>query len=192
MDSIDRLREWMENATAYGPSINGEFPRKHAAPWFGWKSDIEALIDAIEREVEDNEHFRREAEPFHDRLREAAGERADVTLFGVDYVALPMDAEGEPIHIGDVMETPDGETFEVSGIFYTAHEVMVDSVRFDYDPDEIIHHHAPTVEDVLAECCGKYHGLLVEAMSDYACDELPAPSEIIAEYAKRLRLAGDE
>ena len=29
---------------------------------------------------------------------------------------LPKDANGEPIHIGDVMEWPDGETFEVVGI----------------------------------------------------------------------------
>ena len=59
------------------------------------------IADRIDAEAKDNELFRREAEPFCDRLREAAAERADVTLFGVDYVALPLDAGGETIRIGD-------------------------------------------------------------------------------------------
>lgn len=106
-------------------------------------------------------------------------------LLGLGYVALPKDAEGEPIHIGDVMETPDGETFEVSGIFYGAHEVMVDSVRFDYDPDEIIHHHAPTVEDVLREFAEKVTDSQIPGVH-------PTHEEAIAEYAAKLRLAGED
>ena len=46
------------------------------------------------------------------------------------------------------------------------------------------------VEDVLLEACKAYHGLMTESMSDVAHD-MSAPSEIIAEYAAKLRLAGD-
>lgn len=32
------------------------------------------------------------------------------------YQLLPVDADGVPIHVGDVMEWPDGSTFDVVGI----------------------------------------------------------------------------
>ena len=49
----------------------------------------------------------------------------------------------------------------------------------------------PTVEDVLLDACKAYHSLMVESMSDVAHD-MPAPSEVIAKYAKRLTLAEGE
>lgn len=36
--------------------------------------------------------------------------------FGDGWVKLPVDADGVPIHVGDVMEWPDGSTFDVVGI----------------------------------------------------------------------------
>ena len=53
----------------------------------------------------------------------------------------------------------------------------------------------PTVEDVLRECCYKYHSLLVDDMNDAINGverDYIAPDEIIAEYAAKLRLAGEE
>lgn len=41
---------------------------------------------------------------FCKRLERAATDHEDVTLWGVDYIALPVDADGEYIHVGDDME----------------------------------------------------------------------------------------
>lgn len=137
---------------------------------------------------------------FDQRLEACADKREDVTLFGVDYTALPLDADGVPIHVGDVMEADNGTTFEVehislyqwgwrcdgkgtdrSGVTCTAHAI----------PDGCRHHHAPTVEDVLREFAqemnenlGMYTGEAIDADEWRKADE-----RTIAEYAARLRLA---
>lgn len=102
------------------------------------------------------------------------------------YQLLPKDADGEPIHVGDVMEWPDGKTFEVVGIgdgtlFY---------VEGDYDAladwtgaSTKRHHHAPTVEDVLREFAD-------EVYAD-ADNEIRDRDFLCAKYAKRLTLADD-
>lgn len=56
-------------------------------------------IDAIHRSLEQE----------NERLRDAS-ERGD------DWIKLPVDADGVPIHIGDTLEWSDGTTFEVIGI----------------------------------------------------------------------------
>ena len=168
MESIDRLREY----------VRGNCATEN-------ERAILRMTDAIEREVEDNARFRAEAEPFHDRLCEAAEAREDVTLWGVDYTALPVDADGEPVHVGDVMEWPDCSTAVVVGVgdgtfFYV--EDGEDAAEWSCASDKI-HHRAPTVEDVLAEFAAK----LIER------GELTnGAAQTIAEYAKRLTLAGDE
>ena len=129
---------------------------------------------------------------FAHRIEKCARNREDVTLFGVDYMPYPLDAEGEPIRIGDVMEWPDYSTAEVVGIgngtfFYV--EDGEDAAEWSSASDKI-HHHAPTVEDVLLDACKAYHGLMIESMSDVAHD-MPAPSEVIAEYAAKLQLRED-
>lgn len=114
---------------------------------------------------------------------------ADLAKHGL--VRQPKDADGEYIHIGDVMEWCDsGETLTVEGI---GRDVLfyIDGENAEWTAARNKrHHHAPTVEDVLREACKAYHALLIEGMSDVAHD-MPAPSEIIAEYAAKLRLAGD-
>ena len=146
--------------------------------------DFTAIADRIDAEAEDNERFRREAGPFCDRLREAAAECADVTLFGVDYIALPVDADGVPIRVGDVLT--DGEyTFVVGELAVFGDGSW--SIRNDdgnaWEACDVTHHHEPTVEDVLRE------------FSDKVCNSghqwgLDA-KDTIAEYATKLRLAGD-
>ena len=131
MSITDELREWAERGLYYKER----------------RDELTAIADRIDAEAEDNERFRREAGPFCDRLREAAVECADVTLFGVDYIALPVDADGVPIHIGDVMEWCDsGETLTVDGI---GRDVLfyIDGVNAEWIPaDSIRHRHEPTVE----------------------------------------------
>lgn len=113
-------------------------------------------------------------------------------------VLLPLDADGVPIHIGDVMENlrEDLEPrlhhrFKVYGIHYRDCEQMCSLTEDGYPTilyraNECRHYHAPTVEDLLLEACKVYHGLMIESMSDVAHD-MHAPSEIIAEYAAKLR-----
>ena len=121
---------------------------------------------------------------FAHRIEKCARNREDVTLFGVDYIALPVDAEGVQWRIGDVIAWPDGSGLKsVIGIgkdwlFY------VDS-ECEYKADWTVandKHHAPTVEDVLREF----------ALAVCKDDALTIREGVVEEYAAKLRLAGDE
>ena len=177
MRSIDNLREYALTAA----SVNATT-----------RAVLAGYVDEIEREVEelrdrDYRNGREDAEgavEFADRLKASATNRADVTLFGVDYTPLPVDADGVPIHVGDVMEWPDHSTAEVVGIgdgtfFYV--EDGEDAAEWSCASDNI-HHHAPTVEDVLREFFSRYVTTKPKEEDD----------AIIAEYAARLRLAGED
>jgi len=95
-----------------------------------------------------------------------------------ELVELPKDADGEYIHIGDVMEWCDsGETLTVEGIgsdvlFY------IDGENAEWTAARNKrHHHEPTVEDVLREFA---YGLGVPVADSY-----------VAAAATKLRLADD-
>ena len=98
------------------------------------------------------------------------------------YQLLPVDADGVPIHIGDWI-TGDWDA-KAKVVAITSEDV------YWWEPDgchwchayEVRHHHAPTVEDVLAEMLDVW-GELPSNVTNEA---------IIAEYAARLRLAGGE
>lgn len=87
-----------------------------------WHKAFDARCDAIDAvharlEQENEVLLGCDAIAFAKRIEDAAMRREDVTLFGVDYMANPFDAEGVPIHVGDEMEwMTDNETFEVIGI----------------------------------------------------------------------------
>ena len=175
MSITDKLREYVIGADGMGMT-------------HGHAKSIYAIADRIDAEAEDNERFRREAEPFCNRLREAAAERADVTLFGVDYVALPLDADGVPIRVGDMMEGEKvgggfGEPFEVVGYILSNGELEpMDEHNCPRKRKYLRHHHAPTVEDVLRE--------FAEKITDSQIPNVhPTYEEAIAEYAAKLRLA---
>lgn len=151
-------------------------------------SKVWEIADRIDAEAEDNERFRREAEPFGDRLREASADRADVTLFGVDYVALPLDADGVPIHIGDRVEN--NERVERIVLTDGSWEPSVyigklPNVLHEYFCHEISHHHEPTVEDVLREFADRY--LDYEGMP--SAGRRGVGEALMDEYAAKLRLA---
>ena len=79
----------------------------------GKLTDLCDNIDAIHRSLE---RENKEMFDFCDRLMAASEYRKDVTLYGVDYIPVPLDKDGVPIHIGDTLEWSDGTTFEVIGI----------------------------------------------------------------------------
>lgn len=100
------------------------------------------------------------------------------------WVRLPVDADGVPIHVGDVMEWPTtGETFEVVGIgdgtlFY------VDGARDFADwtgASTKRHHRAQTVEDVLRQFA-----------REIDADAYSITDAKVAEFAAKLRLAGED
>ena len=124
--------------------------------------------------------------------RHIAELRRIADLIDHEMVELPKDADGEYIHIGDVMEWCDsGETLTVEGIgsdvlFY------IDGENAEWTAARNKrHHHEPTVEDVLREFAdemnqnlGMYTGEAIDA------DEWrDADNKTIAEYAAKLRLA---
>lgn len=102
------------------------------------------------------------------------------------WVRLPKDADGVPIHVGDVMEWPTtGETFEVVGIGEgTLFYVEDGSECADWTGASTKrHHHATTVEDVLQEILFKAH--------IYDKREMELLPDLIAEYASKLQLKED-
>lgn len=105
------------------------------------------------------------------------------------YIELPKDADGEYIHVGDVMEwaliEDDGLTIvrEVSavgnGVFFAWSD---EQHRYaQYESHVYRHHHAPTVEDVLREFALKVAGEECMTMR----------TGVVEEYAAKLQLAGD-
>lgn len=169
--AVDRLREYVANAPA---SSMGEMAR----------AIVRNYCDAIEAEAGDPTGARR----FAERLEAAAAERADVTLFGVDYTALPLDADGVTIHVGDVMEWDDGETFEVIGIGDTGTLYYLETrddgtVGIEWTSTECKRHHATTVEDLLREYALK---------CEEAGNSGPEVKRLAAEYAARLMMAGED
>ena len=94
------------------------------------------------------------------------------------WVRLPVDADGEYIHIGDVMAYADNtKPMAVMALVPPAVFLTEDGPRY---ADMCRHYHAPTVEDVLEEFVARW--------LDTHHDDLPS---LKAEYAAKLRLAGD-
>lgn len=99
------------------------------------------------------------------------------------WVKLPVDANGEPIHIGDkVTEHEDGHTFKVDGFMDWGGEwwvFMRDGIQAP--ASRCTHYHAPTVEDVLSE-------MLNEAFPSDFTHRSEAIEAMVAEYAAKLQL----
>ena len=136
---------------------------------------------------------------YEDGYKEGLEDNKDATAEH-GWVKLPVDADGVPIRVGDVMENMREDlepqlhhTFRVYGILYRDYGQKCALTENGYPTilyraSECRHYHEPTVEDVLLDACKAYHGLMIEGMSDVAHD-MPAPYEIIAEYAAKLRMA---
>lgn len=132
-------------------------------------------MDALKNE---NEEMRN----FNCRVREAIRRHEDLTLWGTDYTALPVDADGVPIHVGDEMIW-----YSTSGKWPTRLVAAITNEGF-ITYDEALggyaicqaahyrHYHKPTVEDVLCE------------LLDKVDDDRAGQAEIIAEYAAKLQL----
>ena len=149
-------------------------------------------IDSIHAKLEDEnqslksiiaklKHNTTVMELFCKNLEDAVKERKDVTLWGVDYAPLPLDADDMPVHVGDMMDTSSFGTVEVEGFVHSAiafYNYEDPQARLCTSPAKLCHHRKPTVADVLRE--------LVDGIKDQNADFTELA---IAEYAKRLQLA---
>lgn len=108
------------------------------------------------------------------------------------WVRLPKDADGDYIHIGDVMEwVPYDDTYPTvvrkvvavgADVFFAWSDEKQGYAQ--YEACAYRHHHAPTVEDVLREFAN-------EVYAD-ADNEIRDRDFLCAKYAKRLTLAEGE
>ena len=119
-------------------------------------------------------------------LEKVAAEADEDAMEEHGWVKLPVDADGVPIRIGDVLDEIAVATYpfvpaKVVGYHECCGEVLPiveNDGEFQVIPEKVFHYHAPTVEDVLREFGDWY------AHVKGGCDE-----EAIAEYAAKLRLA---
>ena len=160
MKSIDNLREYALTAASVNATTR--------AVLAGYIDEIEHEVEELrDRDYRNGREDAKGAVEFADRLCRASERREDVTLWGVDYTALPVDADGVPIHIEDVMEWCDsGETLAVQGIGY--------DILFYIDGEN-------------AEWTAARE--MLDALDVDVCLD---PDATIAEYAKKLTLRGDE
>lgn len=119
--------------------------------WLDYKADdsarkLRAIADRI-----DAEHERVTMNAINDALHQANED--DMVELG--WIRIPKDVDGEYIHIGDVMDSKvdhlfDGKPFMVRAMVLCEDGWEAADSRFGnrYKPDSL-HHHKPTVEDVL-------------------------------------------
>ena len=194
------LREWMRDCCY--PHNTDEDGNTVAPTWEGVCDRCDA-IDAIHAGLErENAELRRQL----DSLMYECRPMTDENMAEHGWVRLPVDADGVPIHIGELVDErlPFGgyaapapiDTMELyRGASGYGWMVKLDAEnRALISPKLLRHHHEPTVEDVLREM----HAELDEVTALYVGEAIDSDerdrdeARIFAEYAKRLTLAGDE
>ncbi len=132
----------------------------------------------------------------HERAMAAAALIAGVPMTDENmaehgWIRLPVDADGEYIHIGDRMERG-GARGRVIALMLSNYPkkwggklhwgIQLEGERAPTALDNLFHHyHAPTVEDVLREFAEKITDSQIPGVH-------PTYEEAIAEYAQRLQL----
>lgn len=149
------------------------------------RDHVNGILDGIERDVaeltDERDLLKTQWEAgvdFDQRLESCAESREDVTLFGVDYMAYPLDADGVPIHAGDVLDGY-GKTIDVVELRYgRSGWVIVSRDGNAYaDCAAFSHHYATTVEDMLREFAKRW-----DDPAHYA------KGELVETFAEKLQL----
>lgn len=147
--------------------------------------------------MEARERFNAIADRIDEAHKHAIGyvdDRDPETMAENGWVRLPKDADGVPIHVGDVLT--DGEcifkVFELAAFedgSWRIHNVNGNS----WEACDVTHYHEPTVKDVLREVVTLCHNTWKKesAFHFYDVDDV-MESGNIAEYADKLRLAGEK
>lgn len=150
----------------------------------GIRSDLLAIADRIDAV---NEEAIQQA-----LMGNGSVPATDENMAVYGWVRLPKDADGEYIHVGDVMERGNARGHVIAlmlseypkkwggGLHWG---VQLEGEHAPTALDLTFHHyHEPTVEDVLLD--------LLEESSDPTCDA--TPTELAEKYAAKLRLAESE
>jgi len=176
----DELREFIETHLYLGATALG-----------GWKEAAFAIADRIDAEHESKVSYWQGAS-YKDGYDEGFASADDYftdkrkTLEEHGWVKLPVDADGVPIRVGDVVRYfSTAKKERVVWVAFGEGGVMhVNTNGGSYtQPDQLRHHHEPTVEDVLFDALKRF-GAVEERTAEV--------DEWLAEYAKRLRLAGED
>ena len=150
----------------------------------------------FQRVCKDRDEWRDRAEEMAEHLDERYRDGFDsgwakAAVAAIDSMPYPLDADGEPIHVGDVMEVKfdtNRKHFTVSFIgersvaFWV--EGQPDLKSFNLDTVLLVHHHEPDVEDVLREMLDEHHRWF-DGESERTIGEM------VTDYAGRLRLRED-
>lgn len=177
----DELRHYIEGSEQlYGY----EYKRSRAIADHIDSEHEEALREAYMKGREDG--FDRGFASADDWLAEHEGEMAEH-----GWVKLPKDADGEVIHLGDVVMLPDWPLnhHEVINLVYAHDGWAIISRHGSIEASEHTVHvkpKKPTVEDVLREFASAYDRIGGED------EEHQKYLNLIAEYAAKLQLRGDE
>ena len=178
MSITDELRKWAEDNTLKDRVLT-TYPPQHAV-----HGVLETLLRIADRI--DAEHERAAMSAMNDALYYAN----DESMAELGWVRLPVDADGVPIRVGDVVDVTPTDKFTghmnvvVTSVIFkrSAALVTVDTADrpFTFWPNRIRHHHAPTVEDALCELLNEYRegGCTLEEAR-------------LSDFAAKLRLAGD-
>lgn len=156
-------------------SITDELRRfANGSDWIGCTASVTArkMLDVADRI--DAEHEKRIASVMNDALYHAnEKDMADLGWYRV------LDADKQPIHLGDVMENIYGSVDVVEGILSDRYLVLRDNDWLTIRADLSHHHHEPTVEDMLRE-----FALEIDPSADIAV----TGAETIKKFATKLQL----
>lgn len=182
MSITTELREWVKSL--YTPN-SGEL--KLQAERIADRIDAEHQKALDEWKAEHGQMWLKGYSECHAELMEG-NETLASDLEGCGWVRLPLGADGEPIHVGDSVEIIGGEYGTAVAIELCEDggwNVSMRPTGWDtptlFAAESVRHHHPPTVEDVLRE--------MIDELFVDVCDD---PDATIAEYAARLRLAGED
>ena len=162
---------------------------------------IDALYKSLEKQ---NEELRKELNErpvacdaevmaFVNRLRDAAERHEDVTLWGVDYTAYPVDKHGQQWHLRDMAEDTSGHHAGRREVY----ALRMDLHGWDIECRECggygcvtgdagaFSHHRQTVSDILRQFADDIITFCT-SVEDHEC------VDAIEEFSKRLRLAEEE
>lgn len=167
---------------------HGIAPREQDGMDWCASADCEQCEEAVWSELlRERDRLKAERDRALAELDKALGEREESD----GWVRLPVDADGDVVHIGDVMEWCDsGDTLEVIGIGADDTLFYIDGENAEWTAARNKrHHHAPTVEDVLTEFADQY--AFYKEVEKGVCPDLESHKEVLRQFAAKLRLANE-
>ena len=195
MSITDELRRYVKDHTNWDVALTTYPPQRTMTYHEG---AMDAIADRIDAETERECHEQYVCGAEHGIV--ASIEASMIQERG--YIELPKDADGEPIHIGDVLAPPadcdDYVPLQVMSLTYDGYEKewFFDGEAGGFcgltgqhmDVAGWTHYRKPTVEDVLTDLC---EHVWESALLGSTWSDSPVES-CITEYAAKLRLAESE